>query len=291
MQLTIRQDRQNSCTCRPLDAGQQLKLVLPESPPQRARTAIYASAGLSQREQCHAAGAPARRANRIVKRWRAVVWCPRDQRGNSVMNHNGLQTRSQLPAVISSPRHPPQIRPPSRRRTGPLAFALTTGAIVTLWTANGDTPNVPKNIPPASIPKYPATVSADGCSTSPSAPNLEAARRLSVNQSFASRRQINFMEINALFARGIALEAIGDLAGARLVLSRAAEAGDGRSAFMLAETYDPLELEKLGEHGLASSLATARLWYAKAHDLGWKEAATRLERLSKDIPATDATRY
>ena len=86
-------------------------------------------------------------------------------------------------------------------------------------------------------------------------------------------------------------EAIGDLAGARLVLSRAAEAGDGRSAFMLAETYDPLELEKLGEHGLASSLATARLWYAKAHDLGWKEAATRLERLSKDIPATDATRY
>ena len=61
--------------------------------------------------------------------------------------------------------------------------------------------------------------------------------------------------------------------------------------FMLAETYDPLELEKLGEHGLAASLATARLWYAKAHDLCWKEAATRLERLSKDVPATDATRY
>jgi hypothetical protein len=151
------------------------------------------------------------------------------------MNYNGLQTRSQPPAVISSPRHSPQIRPLSRRRTGPLAFALTTGAIVTLWTANGDTPNVPKNIPSASIPKYPAMVSADGCSTSPSAPNLEAARGLSVNQSFASRRQINF-----LFARGIALEAIGGLADARLVLSRAAEAGDGRSAFMLAELMIPM---------------------------------------------------
>jgi TPR repeat protein len=79
------------------------------------------------------------------------------------------------------------------------------------------------------------------------------------------------------------LEATGDLAGARLVLSRAAEAGNARAAFMLAETYDPLELAKLGERGLASNLAAARIWYAKANDLGWKEAAARLERLPKDV--------
>jgi TPR repeat protein len=76
---------------------------------------------------------------------------------------------------------------------------------------------------------------------------------------------------------------IANYAAPRLVLSRAAEAGDARAAFMLAETYDPLELAKLGERGLAANLSTARIWYAKAHDLGWKDAAARLEKLPKDV--------
>src|SRR6266540_6021307 len=38
----------------------------------------------------------------------------------------------------------------------------------------------------------------------------------------------------------------GDLASARLVLQRAAEAGDPRAALMLAGTFDPIVLEKIG---------------------------------------------
>jgi hypothetical protein len=45
---------------------------------------------------------------------------------------------------------------------------------------------------------------------------------------------------------------------ARLVLQRAAEAGDARAALMLAGTYDPIMLEKLGIQGLASDIAVAR---------------------------------
>jgi hypothetical protein len=93
-------------------------------------------------------------------------------------------------------------------------------------------------------------------------------------------RKISASEVHALLARGNALEATGDLAGARLVFQRAAEAGNARAAFMLAETYDPIVLETLRESGLASNIATARVWYAKAKDLGSDEAPERLERLA-----------
>jgi hypothetical protein len=93
-------------------------------------------------------------------------------------------------------------------------------------------------------------------------------------------RRISTTEVRALLERGNALEATGDLAGARLVLQRAAEAGNARAAFMLAETYDPIVLETLRESGLASNVATARVWYAKAKDLGSDEAPERLERLA-----------
>lgn len=93
-------------------------------------------------------------------------------------------------------------------------------------------------------------------------------------------RKISATEVHALLARGNALEATGDLAGARLVFQRAAEAGNARAAFMLAETYDPIVLETLRESGLASNVATARVWYAKAKDLGSDKAPERLERLA-----------
>ena len=91
---------------------------------------------------------------------------------------------------------------------------------------------------------------------------------------------IDGKQLEALFAHGYALKAIGDLAGARLVFRRAAETGNARAAFMLAETYDPIVLEKLGELGLASDVGAARIWYGKAKELGLEEALGRLERLA-----------
>jgi hypothetical protein len=93
-------------------------------------------------------------------------------------------------------------------------------------------------------------------------------------------RRTDQTEVNGLLARGSALEAIGDLAGARLVLRRAAEAENARAAFLLAETYDPIVLEKLGEFGLASNVAVAGFWYKKARDSGSQEDAPgRLARI------------
>jgi hypothetical protein len=87
-------------------------------------------------------------------------------------------------------------------------------------------------------------------------------------------------EIASSLRRGDALIASGDVAAARLVLRRAADAGDARAAMTLAETYDPAVLEKLGVHGVVPDLAMARGWYEKAKKFGAMEAAQRLELLA-----------
>jgi hypothetical protein len=87
-------------------------------------------------------------------------------------------------------------------------------------------------------------------------------------------------EIGSLLRRGDALIASGDLAAARLVLRRAVDAGDARAAMMLAETYDPATLEKMGVHGVLPDLAVARGWYEKAKKFGAMEATQRLELLA-----------
>jgi len=75
-------------------------------------------------------------------------------------------------------------------------------------------------------------------------------------------------EIASLLKRADALIGSGDLAAARLVLRRAAEAGDARAAMMLGGTYDPKVLEKLGVRGVVPDMTTARSWYEKAKRFG-----------------------
>lgn len=86
--------------------------------------------------------------------------------------------------------------------------------------------------------------------------------------------------IAALLKRADALIASSDVAAARLVLRRAADAGDARAAMTLAETYDPAFLEKLGVHGVVPDPAMARNWYEKARAFGSAEAPQRLETLA-----------
>ena len=87
-------------------------------------------------------------------------------------------------------------------------------------------------------------------------------------------------EIASLLKRADSLIASGDVAAARLVLRRAAEAADPRAAMMLAGTYDPTVLEKLSVHGVVPDPAMARSWYEKARRYGATEAASQLDRLA-----------
>jgi hypothetical protein len=89
-------------------------------------------------------------------------------------------------------------------------------------------------------------------------------------------------EIAAKMKMGTELMANGDVAAARLMFERAAEAGDAAGAFALAETYDPVVLRRLHlRGGVVPDVALARKWYETARDLGSVAAPERLSRLAQ----------
>jgi len=94
-------------------------------------------------------------------------------------------------------------------------------------------------------------------------------------------RALDPEEIAMLVKRSEQLIAQGDIAAARLMLTRAAEAGDARAALVLGATYDADMLRKLGVLGVAADAAQARAWYAKAADYGSGEATQRLEQIAQ----------
>ncbi len=109
-------------------------------------------------------------------------------------------------------------------------------------------------------------------------------------------RQLDRREIMDLMRRGKELIIKGDLASARLVLQRAAEAGDPQAALILAGTYDPIMLAKVGiqgfsrdiVEGFAPDTVLARRWYEWAKEFGSMEAVRRLEMLPDPGSSTRA---
>ena len=93
-------------------------------------------------------------------------------------------------------------------------------------------------------------------------------------------RQMDRYELALLVRRGEIFINSGDVAAARLMLQRAAEAGDVHAALALASTFDPNTIQKLGIQGLAADEAMARLWYERAAQFGSPEAPQRLQQLA-----------
>jgi len=96
------------------------------------------------------------------------------------------------------------------------------------------------------------------------------------------KRQLDAQEIVLLLKRGKDLIAAGDIAAARVVLRKAAEANDAEAALGLAATYDPIVLRELKVYGFMPDAAMARVWYEKATELGSLAAPRRLEMLTKE---------
>ena len=82
-----------------------------------------------------------------------------------------------------------------------------------------------------------------------------------------------------LLRRGKDAFSTGDLAAARLLLRRAAEAGSAEAALALGATFDPLVIRRLGAIGAAPDAAQARQWYQKAVALGSTTASQPLATL------------
>jgi hypothetical protein len=83
-------------------------------------------------------------------------------------------------------------------------------------------------------------------------------------------------ETAGLVARGDAFMRARDVGSARLFYERAAEAGDGRAALRMGQTFDPAFL--VGIRGTEASRRDALSWYRRARDLGDAEAQRMLEK-------------
>ncbi len=93
-------------------------------------------------------------------------------------------------------------------------------------------------------------------------------------------RPLESEELALLLRRGHELLEQGDIAGARLMLRRAADAGNVQAALSLGATYDPVFLEERGVLGLTPNIEKARAWYQRATALGSEEASRRMARLA-----------
>src|SRR6266404_3064972 len=94
-------------------------------------------------------------------------------------------------------------------------------------------------------------------------------------------RKLDPDELATLMKRAKDLIAIGDIASARLLLERAADAQEASAALLLAQTYDPAVLGAQDTRSITPDPAAARTWYQKAAQLGSPDATQRLAQMQK----------
>ena len=116
-------------------------------------------------------------------------------------------------------------------------------------------------------PRKPAlrkSVRADPFQTANTAP--AATPEPAANEPQLVSSNLSAAQINHLLARGEELLQSGDIASARLLFLRVAEAGDRRGAVGVGMTYDPNVYARLPVAGLTPDREQAEFWYKRARD-------------------------
>jgi TPR repeat protein len=136
----------------------------------------------------------------------------------------------------------------------------------------------------------PATSAAPAASAAPTRDDIAAALRVArssppeIPQPKAAApqaRRIGADELANLLKRARALMAIGDIAPARLLLERAADAQEASAALLLAQTYDPAVLGAQDMRSVTPDPAQARAWYQRAAQLGSPDAQQHIAQTQK----------
>jgi hypothetical protein len=181
----------------------------------------------------------------------AVAWLVISLPGTRLLRHDTVHADIQVPPpVADAPKQDP-LRTPAAA-----GLLLQHG----LTEANAAQPPA-EALPVAAPPPLSAPPSSDAAVTQIVSLPLDAD------------------EIAMLLKRGKDAFSTGDLAAARLLLRRAAEAGSAEAALALGATFDPLIIRRLGAIGAAPDAAQARQWYQKAVALGSPTASQPLAQL------------
>jgi hypothetical protein len=142
--------------------------------------------------------------------------------------------------------------------------------VKTTTVGSGGTPFPTPSVPAAAEPEQPA---ANEVAPPQPLPTRTATATI--------LRHLDREEVVNLLKRGQLALDNGDIAAARLLLRRAAEAGDAPAAMALAATFDPRVLRQLGVLGSNADVEKARSWYQKAAEMGSAEASQRLLLLAQ----------
>ena len=171
---------------------------------------------------------------------------------NAAADQSGVAQRSDRPAAAAT----------QLANAGPPAQALPAAAIV-------------QPAPPA------AKVTRDDIALALKAAqqNLGAAPAEPPPAAAPLARRLDADEVAALLKRAKGLIAIGDIAPARLLLQRAADAQEAGAALLLAQTYDPAVLGTQDMRSITPDPALARDWYRTAARLGSLDAKQRLAQM------------
>jgi hypothetical protein len=98
-------------------------------------------------------------------------------------------------------------------------------------------------------------------------------------EAAAPPKTLDAETLAALTTRATNLLTLGDIAGGRLLLERAASAQDATAAFLLAQTYDPTVLGVRDTRSITADPVKARDWYRKAASFGSAKAQQRLTQI------------
>jgi TPR repeat protein len=175
------------------------------------------------------------------------------------------------PAVVaSSPETAPPAAPASIE-TAPPADPTAAPALAETAPPADPTaaPALAETAPPAN-PIAPPASAETGRQAVPAAVTADKAR---------APLPLPAEQITALLTRGDAFVRTRDIASARLFYERAADAGNGRAALRMGESFDRAFLDSIGIYRMIGDRQLALSWYRRARDLGDTEAAQLLHKL------------
>ncbi|HLN38783.1 MAG TPA: hypothetical protein VK337_13445 [Xanthobacteraceae bacterium] len=181
----------------------------------------------------------------------AVAWLVISLPGTRLLRHDVVHADVQVPPPV-----------PDTLKQDPLRTPAAAGLLLQHGLTEANAAPPPAEAAPAAVPP---PVSAP--------PSGDAAVTQIVSLP------LDADEIAMLLKRGKDAFSTGDLAAARLLLRRAAEAGSAEAALALGATFDPLVIRRLGAIGAAPDPAQARQWYQKAVALGSPTASQPLAQL------------
>lgn len=182
------------------------------------------------------------------------------QPGSSPASAPEVQLKDSVPSSVANV---PANLDPGLANSASANTVPSTVAVAALTPTHDDIKTAYQGAMPGSAPQAAAPVAGQPAASQDAVRSLDAG------------------EVAALLKRAEVLMTGRDYIAARLVLERAAEAGDAHAAMLLAGTYDPAALERQGIHGVVPDPAMAKSWYEKARRFGATEATAQLDVLSR----------